>query len=59
MRGGAKMITFFALVLVAIAVVIIALFAVGAGGFALFIVFGDVLVAGAIIYLIIRAILKK
>jgi len=58
-KGGAIMVTFFILLLVAIAAVVVVLLAVGASGIVFIIVFGDLLIGGAIIYLIIRAILKK
>ncbi len=53
------MVTFLILLFGVIAVVIMALLALSAGGVVLFIVFGDVLIAGVIIYLIIRAILRR
>ena len=53
------MITFLALMLFVIVAVIVGLFALGAGGTAILLVFGDVIIGAVLVYFIIRAITKK
>ncbi len=53
------MVTFLILLFAMLAIGIMAVLALGAGGIVIFLIFGDVIIAGVIIYLIIRAILRK
>ncbi len=53
------MITFLTLLFVVIVVAVLALFAIGAGGTVLLLVFGDVIIGGALIYFIVRTITRK
>ena len=53
------MVTFLILLFAVIAIVCIAVFFVGTGGAAIFLIFGDVIVAGFIVCWIIRAILRR
>ena len=50
------MVTFLILLF---AIGVMAVLALGAGGIVIFAIFGDVIIAEAIIYLIIRAILRR
>ena len=50
------MVTFLILLFAILAIGVMAVLALGAGGI---VIFGDVIIAGAIIYLIIRAILRR
>lgn len=53
------MVTFLILLFAVLAIGIMAVLALGAGSIVIFLIFGDVIIAGAIIYLIIRAILRR
>ena len=53
------MVTFLILLFAILAIGMMAVLALGAGGIIIFVIFGDVIIAGAIIYLIIRAILRR
>ncbi len=53
------MVTFLILLFAMLAIGIMAMLALGAGGIVIFLIFGDVIIAGVIIYLIIRAILRR
>ena len=53
------MVTFLILPFAILAIGVMAVLALGAGGIVIFLIFGDVIIAGAIIYLIIRAILRR
>lgn len=54
-----EMVTFLILLFTILAIGIMAVLALGAGGIVIFLIFGDVIVAGTIIYLIMRAILRR
>lgn len=53
------MVTLLTLLFAIVAIGIIVVLALGAGGILVFLVFGDVIIAGVVIYLIIRAILRR
>ena len=53
------MVTFLILLFAILAIGVMAVLALGACGIVIFVIFGDVIIAGAIIYLIIRAILRR
>lgn len=53
------MVTFLILLFAILAIGVMAVLALGADGIVIFVIFGDVIIAGAIIYLIIRAILRR
>lgn len=53
------MVTFLILLFAILAIGMMAVLALGAGGIVIFVIFGDVIIAGAVIYLIIRAILRR
>ena len=53
------MVTFLILLFAILAIGVMAVLSLGAGGIVIFVIFGDVIIAGAIIYLIIRAILRR
>lgn len=53
------MVTFLILLFAILAIGMMAVLALGAGGIVIFVILGDVIIAGAIIYLIIRAILRR
>lgn len=53
------MITFLTLLFVIIVVAVLTLFALGAGGAVLLVVFGDVIIGGVLIYFIVRTITRK
>ena len=53
------MVTFLILLFAILAIGMMAVLALGAGGIVISVIFGDVIIAGAIIYLIIRAILRR
>ena len=53
------MVTFLILLFAILAIGVMAVLALGAGGIVIFAIFGDVIIAEAIIYLIIRAILRR
>lgn len=53
------MITFFTLLFIIIVMAVLALFALGAGGAVLLLVFGDVIIGGLLIYFIIRIITRN
>lgn len=53
------MVTFLVLLFAVIAILCIAVFLIGTGGAAIFLIFGDVIIAGFIVCWIIKAILKR
>lgn len=53
------MITFLILLLTLIVIAIVAVLFIGVGGGAIILIFGDVIIAGFIVYMIIRAIIGK
>ena len=53
------MVTFLILLFAILAIGVMAVLALGAGGIVIFVIFGDVIIAGAISYLIMRAILRR
>ena len=54
-----RLVTFLILLFAILAIGVMAVLALGAGGIVIFAIFGDVIIAEAIIYLIIRAILRR
>ena len=53
------MITFLILMAFVIIAAFVGLFAIGAGGTAILLLFGDVIIGAVLVYFIIRAITKK
>ncbi len=53
------MVTFLTLILAIIIIGVVLTFLVGTGGITIFLIFGDVIIAGFVVYKIVRAILKK